>query len=103
MREGHVDLVEGGLQLVEVEVLELQGARQHDVPLVQAVAGVNQCQFMRLVRNRRRDAGIHTTAQQDDRLGSPTHCPLKSSSSLLDAILNRRVYTPRVAGCHMNL
>jgi hypothetical protein len=40
--EGHVDLVEHGLQLVEVEVLELQGAREHDAALVEPVARVDQ-------------------------------------------------------------
>src|SRR5579864_2404759 len=37
------------------------------------VARVQQGQVMRLARNRGRDAGVHPSAQQDYRLGSPTH------------------------------
>src|SRR5258708_27708157 len=38
-----------------------------------AITRMHQGQVMRLARDRCRDAGVHPAAQQDHRLGSPTH------------------------------
>src|SRR5580698_5126812 len=40
--EGEVDLVERRLELVEIEVLELQGTRQNDAVVVDSVARVDE-------------------------------------------------------------
>ena len=69
-----------------------------------AVTGVQQGQFMRLPRDRRRNAGIHPAAQQNHCLGLSAHRAWRRLPLLcLDAIPDPGDYTPRVAGCQMNL
>src|SRR5580692_10403665 len=57
LREGNVDFVERGLELVEVEILKLEGARENDAIVVEAVARVDELTRVQLEQRTQKRLG----------------------------------------------